>query len=311
MTTQTTPVPVPAAGPEGPRPGRGWRITVQVLGVALSLLLIAWGALSIAGLLARATETRSGTYRGISTIDLDLGFESVEIVGSSRTTSVSLDREYRGSLSKPSIGSRQDGDRLELSSSCPFDPGIGCSGHVRLVVPPDVRVQGRTGDGHLTVRDLTGPVDASTSDGGVDVSGLSGRVTLHTADGHMTLRDLTGPVTASTSDGGVEVSNVTQSLAVQTGDGSVDATDLRAADVTVQTSDGRVRLAFVAPPTSVRAQSGDGSVDVTVPQDGTRYDVAVETRDGSRQVSVPVDSQSDRRIEVRTGDGGVRVADTP
>ena len=274
MATPTTAPPVAANRPAAQRPGGG-RLSLRVLGVALSVLLVVWGALSLASLLARVTETRSATFSGVASLELDLGFESVEIVGSTSVTSVAMDRSYTWSMVKPSIGARQDGDRLVLTSSCPFTPGVPCSGRVRLLVPAELRVQGDTGDGHLTLRDLTGPVTVATGDGGVDVSEIGGL------------------------------------LSVTTRDGSVDATELRSTDLTVTSQDGDVRLAFSTPPTSVRTDSQDGSVDVTVPKDGTSYDVVTDTRDGSRQVSLPTDPSSARRIVVRTQDGGIRVADAP
>lgn len=293
MTTPTTAPVAPAPPPASHRPGGSARLPLQILGVALSVLLVAWGAVTLAGLLSRVTENRSGAFSGVGTVDLDLDFESVEVVGSSSVTDVSMERSYTWSMAKPSIGARQVGDRLLLTSSCPFNPGRSCSGRLRLLVPAGLRVQGDTGDGHLTLRDLTGPVTVSTSDGGVEASGL------------------TGAVTVTTRDGGIDVSGVRGRLAVTTRDGSVNATALRSADVTAKSGDGGVRLAFAVPPTSVRAESGDGSVDITVPKDGSPYDVVADTGDGSRQVSVPTDPSSSRRIEVRTRDGGIRIANVP
>jgi hypothetical protein len=271
MTTDTTTSLPGSTGPAAPGQDGGVRTSLRILAVGFSLLGGGWGALTLASLLARATEHRSATYHGVRALDVDLSFESVEIVGSANTTSVSMTRSYTWSLSKPSISNRLEGDRLSIGSSCPFSVGLGRSGHVRLVVPKDVDVRLNTSDGSVTLRDLDGPLDLSTSDGSINASNLTGRVKLHSADG------------------------------------SMDATGLRSDEVEATTSDGSVRLNFEVAPSSVTADSGDGSIEVVVPSDGTAYNVTGTTGDGSRDVSVPLDSSSARHMQLSTGDGSLRV----
>jgi len=271
VTTETTIPPAGSAGPAGPRPDAGLRLSLRILAVGFALLTVGWTAFTVASLLARATDHRSATYDGVRALDIDLGFESVEIVGAAHATSVSMTRSYTWSLGKPSITNRLDGDLLSISSSCPFSVGLGCSGHVRLVVPGSMDVQVHNSDGSVTLRDLNGPVDLSTSDGSITAANLTGRVTLHSSDG------------------------------------SLVATGLRSEQVDASTSDGSVRLSFELAPSSVTAHSGDGSIEVVVPADGTAYHVTGTTGDGSRDVTVPTDSNSARRMRLSTGDGSVRV----
>jgi hypothetical protein len=271
MTTDTTTSLPGSTGPAAPRQDGGIRTSLRILAVGFSLLAVGWGAVSLASLLARATEHRNATYQGVRALDVDLSFESVEIVGSANATSVSMTRSYTWSLGKPSISNRLDGDVLSIGSSCPFSVGLGCSGHVRLVVPTDLEVQVHSGDGSMTLRDLDGPVDLSTSDGSINASNLTGRVKLHSGDGSMT------------------------------------ATGLRSDEVEATTSDGSVHLSFAVAPSSVTADSGDGSIEVVVPSDGTSYNVTGTTGDGGRDVSVPLDASSARHMRLSTGDGSLRV----
>jgi hypothetical protein len=246
---------------------------MRVLVIGLSLLMVAWGALTLASLLGRGSGEDSGSYDGVSSIVLDTAFESIEVVGSPDATTVSMDRTYHWSFSEPKVGARQDGDVLRLSSSCTFQVAIGCTGRVHLVVPADVELRLQSSDGSMTLRDLTGPVDVVTSDGRLTASNLSGRVTMRTSDG------------------------------------SVNATGLRSENVEAVTSDGSVRLEFAVAPTSVTGRTGDGSIDVIVPRDGTAYDVNATTGDGGRDVSVPTDPRSAKHIELKTGDGSIEVTD--
>jgi Putative adhesin len=271
MTTDTTTALPGAPGPAGPRPDAGLRTSLRILAVGLSLLAVGWSAFTVASLMARATDHRSATYDGVRALGIDLGFESVEIVGTADATSVTMTRSYTWSLAKPSISNRLDGDLLSIGSSCPFSVGLGCSGHVRLVVPKDLEVQVHNSDGSLTLRDLDGPVDLSTSDGRINASNLTGRVKLHSDDGSLT------------------------------------ATGLRSDEVEATTSDGSVRLSFAVAPSSVTVDTSDGSVEVVVPSDGTAYNVTATTGDGHKDVSVPTDPNSGRRMKLNTGDGSIRV----
>jgi DUF4097 and DUF4098 domain-containing protein YvlB len=132
-------------------------------------------------------------------------------------------------------------------------------------------------------------------------------VQVHNSDGSMTLRDLDGPVDLSTSDGSINATNLTGRVKLHSGDGSMAATGLRSDEVEATTSDGSVRLNFAVAPSSVTADSGDGSIRVVVPSDGTAYDVTATTGNGSRHVSVPTDSNSARHMKLSTGDGSLTV----
>ena len=247
----------------------------RVLAVGLSLLLVAYGAVTMASLLARDTQTRSATYQGIASIELDTSFENVDVLASADGDTVEMTRRWSWSLQQPTVSSRRVGDRLVLSSSCPFSPGLWCTGQVTLTVPPDVRVTGGVSDGHLVVDGLTSPLDLRSSDGSLD------------------LRDVSG------------------ALRLVTRDGSLRGTRLTSARVSVESSDGSTHLTFTRPPSSVRATTHDGSLELALPDDGTAYDVSVDVADGSQDVTVPTASRSPRKVTVTARDGSVRVTNTP
>ena len=117
-----------------------------------------------------------------------------------------MTRSYTWSLGKPTVSNRLDGDVLSISSSCPFTVGLGCSGHVRLVVPKDLEVRMHSSDGSVTLRDLDGPVDVSTSDGSIYASNLTGRLACEPATADRRHRPALRPrSTLSTSDGSVRL----------------------------------------------------------------------------------------------------------
>jgi hypothetical protein len=274
MSTYTPAAPSRPSDPGPPtRPGPG-RLPLRILAVGLALTLVVYGAFVLASLLARETRTSSATFDGVAVVELDTGFESVDVVADRDATRVDLTRRWTWSIKAPSVSARKVGDRLVVSSSCPWTPGLPCTGRVTLTVPQDVAVRGGASDGHLTVAGVTGPVDLSTADGGLE------------------LRDVTGRLRLSSKDG------------------SIDGVGISSTDVVADTADGHVRLDFAVAPQTVRAETSDGSVEVLVPDDGTAYRVAVDVSDGSQQVRVPTDPKGTRRISVHTSDGSVTVGTT-
>ncbi|MEO6822471.1 MAG: DUF4097 family beta strand repeat-containing protein [Candidatus Nanopelagicales bacterium] len=275
MTTQTTSLPA-STGPAEPRPNTGLRTSLRLLAVGLSLLAVGWGALTLVSLLARVTEHTSATYQGVHALDLDLAFESVQIVGVADATSVSMTRSYTWSLTKPSVVQRRDGDRLVITSSgCSFNIDLGCSGTVALVVPEGITVRVRTRNGELTLRDMSGDIDAATSNGSVQASNLTGQVNLSSSNG------------------------------------PIEASALRSDRVDAHTSNGDVWLSFDVAPMAATVSTSNGSVEVVVPRDGSTYRVIATTSNGTQDVAVPTDPSSQRTIEVHTSNGSVRVLEGP
>jgi hypothetical protein len=216
-TTPTETLPSPASETPPPGGATGGRTALRVLLALFALLVVAWGAVTVASLLARVTARSNASYHGVRVVDVEASFESVTVVGQTDVTDVSMRRSSTWSFQRPQLhGAVQDG-RLLLTSSCPWDIGLGCSGHVDLVVP---------------VRTV---VLVHGSDGGVTVIGIHARVEAQTSDGEITVSDVTGPLTISTSDG------------------SVEGSALQSGRVTAHTSDGSVHLSFIRAPASVLA----------------------------------------------------------
>ena len=88
---------------EPPKRSGGLGTTARVTAVVLSLLLIAYGVLSVVSLMARDTAHRSATFGGVTSLEVDLGFESLEVRGSSTASSVRMTRSYSWSFDQPSV----------------------------------------------------------------------------------------------------------------------------------------------------------------------------------------------------------------
>lgn len=114
---------------------------------------------------------------------------------------------------------------------------------------------------------------------GADVQGITGGVSVHSVDGHVTLADVRGSVEARSDDGRIELENVAAtSLIADTRDGRIEASGLNVGgDATLQTADGPIRVALVRDAdVTIDASTRDGRISV----DGNsldRDDVAQRT----------------------------------
>lgn len=106
--------------------------------------------------------------------------------------------------------------------------------------------------------------------------------------------------------GAVKVDGLTGDISVTTQAGAVEGRALGGDEVSVSTQAGAATLQFVRPPSTVRASTELGAVDVGLPG-GTSYAVDVQTAVGSSDVSVLHDPASTHRVQVRTAVGAVRV----
>ncbi len=185
---------------------------------------------------------------------------------------------------------RQSGNRVEIELKFPqrswtFGVASRRSVRVELTVPPELRAEIHTGDGSITAR------------------GVGGDLRLNTGDGAIQLSDAEGALQARTGDGRIRAQGRFERVSLRTGDGSIE---LDAAPGS-----------RVAEPWKIN--TGDGSVRVRVPDD-MRYDVDLQTGDGSMSVSPPVSSSTKSEhhyrgqvagggfpITIVTGDGSIRL----
>jgi hypothetical protein len=174
-------------------------------------------------------------------------------------------------LQSPSTSMQVLDGRLVLRSSCPSFGSIWCSVDRTVAVPPGIDVTVESDDGRVAVVGPVGDVDVSSNHGSVTIDGARG------------------------------------DLRVRTGQGSIRAISSTAGTVVARSGQGSISLTFTAPPNRVDVQSGQGSIDVTVPDDGTEYVVDADAGLGRVEIGVPTDPDAERTIVARSGLGSIRV----
>lgn len=206
------------------------------------------------------------------------------------------------------ITDSQVGDRVSIEVRVPGGVRLFDFGHrsVAIVVrvPREIDLDVKTGDGAIEVSPVSGTVSLSTGDGHIDAEGLKGEIHLHSGDGAIKGTALDGRLRADTGDGGMVVRGRFDMLDLHSGDGSIEAHVEQGSKVAEAWS----------------LQSGDGSIVLQVPSD-LAADLEAHTGDGHIDLDAPVTvsgtvSRSDVRgklgaggapLRVHTGDGSIHV----
>jgi DUF4097 and DUF4098 domain-containing protein YvlB len=162
-----------------------------------------------------------------------------------------------------------------------------------------------------------------TSDGGVDITNITGKVDAKTSDGSVKAEDINGDVRLRTSDGDVTVNDIRgDNLELRTSDGSIRCRNVAAARMECHTSDGgiEIELAPEAPKAiNLNATTSDGSITLIAPP-GLSATIEASTSDGSIHTNLPITVQGkigkslhgtvgagEGKITLRTNDGSITI----
>ncbi len=152
------------------------------------------------------------------------------------------------------IVDHQQGNRIELEVRTPHVVFFGISRHsirVELTVPKNSNLDLRSGDGRISLAQITGNLRLSSGDGAIEGSGLDGRLSATTSDGHITVQGRFDQLDLRTGDGKIEA-EVAQGSKMQSGwnlrssDGSIllRLPQNFASDLDLRTGDGHITLDF-------------------------------------------------------------------
>ena len=130
-------------------------------------------------------------------------------------------------------------------------------------------------------------------------------LTLHSGDGSIRVVGGSGADSFDTGSGGITFENVSGDIVAHTGDGAIIGDGVRSKGVHASTGSGQVRIDWAVAPSSVAATTGDGGIQLLVPQGSGPYRTSTHTGDGSVHVTVPTDPAATATISAQTGSGGI------
>ncbi|MFE9534099.1 DUF4097 domain-containing protein [Streptomyces sp. NPDC006691] len=258
---------------ERPRHRGAW-IAVAIAG-ALGIV-VPCVVYTVAGAISRTERYASpdnGRAHPVTAVEVDAGVSAITVT-SGPVGHVTVNGRLTWAMKRPVVEQTWDGDTLKLKTRCTgfVDRYLqNCQVDLDLAVPAGVGLTVHSGSGETTVRDLTGPVDLHGGSGGIKLYGLK------------------GPVKASV------------------GSGELRAVQLASPNASLEAGSGTIEADFATAPQYLKARTGSGSVDLTVPQ-GARYRVTGQSGSGSRSVQDDlIDKGSDRVIDANTGSGSVNI----
>jgi len=241
------------------------------------VVVLLWGATQAVAQLAHEEHTTSTEYAaaGLTTLDVALDSGSLTVVGTDADV-VKVTAHISDGLRATSERQTVNGDRLELRGGCTALFSNFCSVAYTVELPADMAIRARLDNDDIRL------------------SGVDGDLDLHTDNGSVTIRGSGAGTLALSSD-----------------NGDVTALDLRARDVDADSDNGEVSLSFARTPSTVKATSDNGDVNVVVPDDGTSYAVVTSSSNGSTAAPIRTDPDSARRITAKSQNGDVLVTYLP
>lgn len=268
-TTSATTAP-PTEGPH--RRARRWVMTVGLLSLAVLVAVVAWGLITVV-----LPGHRSFSYTADTGVAAGGGLR-VETNNAAVTLAPSPDGQVHitaqgtYTTTAPTVGHSTAGDTTTITASCASTSVNRCSLDVQVLLPAALAVTADAGDGQFTARDLTGPLNLTTSNGTIQTERTTGALALHTTNG------------------------------------TIDVASARSPRVSATTQNGTVTLGFAAPPTAVQATTTNGVVDIAVPP--AAYYITTHTTNGGIQTELPSDRYAAHTITATTSNGGIRVHPT-
>jgi Toastrack DUF4097 len=212
------------------------------------------------------------------------------------------------------VTAEQNGSRVIVHALKPErrDSGVQVGFHygrsVRFVVnvPRTTDLNATSGDGSISVSGVSGRVEARSGDGSVTTSDIKGDVALDTGDGSITAENVSGNVKVNTGDGSVTIKGQPQGLVAHTGDGSLnlDVTSgggSPAGDWELTTGDGGIHVTLPANfNAQLDAHTGDGGIDAN--------DFGLRPSGEERNDLRGAIGTGGPTLRLRTGDGGITLS---
>jgi hypothetical protein len=266
---------LPLVDREPVRPSPKARRVIVGIASAVTVLLLLGGFFNLLTNVARhqylVTRTWSGAeVAALAEARLSNDAGHLEVTGLA-TRDVHVEVDVTDGLFRARHAERLSGDLLRTSGSCPLWFATHCRVDQRVQLPAGTPLDVHARHGHLTIRDVDGPVTIDAKFGAVRLTGLGG---------------------------GGRISHEFNDLT---------ATGLRGAAWQVRHRFGNTELRFDEAPVELRVDVQFGTTVIVLPDDGASYHVTGESGFGHRDIEVRTDPSSDRRIHLDTRFGDVTV----
>ena len=247
------------------------RVVVLAIGVPLVLAIIGWTALTEVAFAAQDSypvRVNLPVHGGTVNFSVDSGAVTVSQTAGDRLVATGT-AHY--SLVHSAVIRQVTASGVSVSSQCRFVTGQ-CSFDYRVGLPAGVHTVLANGSGNLTLRGLSGYVNAADGSGNIGGTGLSG-----------------------------------PQVALEAGSGNITISGLASADVSASNGSGNTTLTFAKVPRRVTVNASSGNVQIVLPRGRTLYQVHAVASAGNTVIHVPRSSVSPYVINVNAGSGNITV----
>ena len=160
------------------------------------------------------------------------------------------------------------------------------------------------------VADLAGDVSIETVQGAVRIRNVTGRIAASSTQGLVTVTGSHGTLTVETVNDGIEIMNHEGEITAEGVNGAVTLTGIRSGSVLAETMNGDIRFdGEIRDGGRYRFETHNGDLIVAVPA-GTNASVSIDTYNGEVEADFPIQLRSSRDRQSVTfdiGRGGARL----
>lgn len=228
----------------------------------------------------------------------------VDVTYRSDNTTVGIGREpefhvdFRATDSRIEVKERFEGARVNVGIHIQRDLEYTYTIHA----PDYVELHLEGDDGDVQVEDWRASISCRNDDGEISLSRIRANVEVRFQDGRVELSDVEGDLDVDADDGDLYIEGAkARDIRVRCNDGRIEIRDSEGA-LTVTTDDGDLRVDALTT-SHVQARGGDGNLDVHLIPGHDRVDYDIETDDGT--IDLILEGEVSARLTVRTDDGRI------
>lgn len=244
------------------------------------------------------SEVSAGVYvfkesfsvSNIHSVDLDLGFGNVNIVGGD-TQDGEITLQATGNVDDPATLSKKLTIQKELTSPAASFK-VHSAGNANLsdqinleatlTIPQDIRVKVHTSGGHISADNLSNDQVLKTDGGHIALDDIQGKTVAQTEGGHISGDHLSGNILLSTGGGHIRVDRFQGSLTAKTAGGHIEIKDGRG-HVSAKTSGGNISASMSQVDGPLKFSTSAGNITLFLPQNiAADVDASGSTVDLSR-----------------------------
>ncbi|HKK47074.1 MAG TPA: DUF4097 family beta strand repeat-containing protein [Balneolaceae bacterium] len=210
----------------------------------------------------------------IKSINLDLGFGNVNIVGGdSKNAEITL--RATGNVDDPATLSKEmvvqkNMDAPNASFKIHPSGSINLSDKINmeatLTLPKNIQINAQTSGGHITAENLSNNQVLRTSGGHISLDEIQGKTVARTEGGHITGDRLSGNILLSTGGGHIQVDKFQGSLSAKTAGGHIEIQDGEGT-VNAKTAGGNISVSMSKVDGPLRFSTSAGNINLYLPQD--------------------------------------------